>query len=223
MKPTVSALFVETEGPYFGLPDVDPWDIIRDARLYAGPNPVVAHPPCARWSLMGLCRGYYDGQDDGCFESALRSVRTFGGVLEHPAHSLAWKTFGLAKPSSSGWTQSLTDVGWTCEVDQRQYGHEARKPTWLYYVGDNPPPQLRWGQGSRGDRTVGRGWGGGREHLRARTPHEFMGVLVELARSARITPETHARRRWADTFPPLECPCCGEGIDIRRWLKEAVA
>jgi len=35
----VAALYVETDGAYFGLPDVDPWDEARDARLYAGPHP----------------------------------------------------------------------------------------------------------------------------------------------------------------------------------------
>lgn len=169
------------DGPYFGLEDVEPWDEERDARLYDGPYPVVAHPPCAHWSLMGLCRGYYDGQDEGCFEAALASVRRFGGVLEHPAHSLAWKTFALPKPAREGWTRSLlNEWEWTSEVDQRLYGHEARKPTWLFYVGPEPP-QLRWGHGARGARTVGRGWGGGREHLRARTPLEFRDVLLNLA------------------------------------------
>ena len=42
----IAALFVETGGVYFGLPNVDPWDEERDARLYDGPWPVVAHPPC---------------------------------------------------------------------------------------------------------------------------------------------------------------------------------
>ena len=40
----LAALFVETNGCYWDLPGVDPWDIIRDARLYPGPFPVVAHP-----------------------------------------------------------------------------------------------------------------------------------------------------------------------------------
>ena len=45
----VAALFVETGGAYFGVPGVDPWDEPRDARLYTGHLPVVAHPPCQRW------------------------------------------------------------------------------------------------------------------------------------------------------------------------------
>jgi hypothetical protein len=45
----IAAIFVETGGVYFGLPGVDPWDKVRDARSYPGPFPVVAHPPCQRW------------------------------------------------------------------------------------------------------------------------------------------------------------------------------
>ena len=45
----VAALYVERDGAYYGLDNVDPWDAERDARTYAGPWPVVAHPPCERW------------------------------------------------------------------------------------------------------------------------------------------------------------------------------
>lgn len=48
----IAALYVETDGAYFGLPGVDPWDEARDARKYAGPHPVVAHPPCQRWGKL---------------------------------------------------------------------------------------------------------------------------------------------------------------------------
>lgn len=79
----VAALFVEKGGVYFGLPDVDPWDEERDARRYEGPHPVVAHPPCSRWCrLAGLVEarwGHKKGDDEGCFASALASVRRWGG------------------------------------------------------------------------------------------------------------------------------------------------
>jgi len=45
----IAALFVETGGTYYGLENVNPWDEKRDARLYPGPYPCVAHPPCQRW------------------------------------------------------------------------------------------------------------------------------------------------------------------------------
>ena len=77
----IAALFVETGGVYFGLPGVAPWDVTRDARLYAGPWPVVAHPPCARLCrLAGLVEarwGHKRGEDGGCFAAALEAVRTW--------------------------------------------------------------------------------------------------------------------------------------------------
>jgi hypothetical protein len=86
---TVAALYVETDGCYFGLPGVEPWDIGLDARRYEGPHPVVAHPPCQRWGRYwgGAPRKphqYELGADEGCFEAALAAVRKWGGVLEHP-------------------------------------------------------------------------------------------------------------------------------------------
>jgi len=79
----IAALFVDARGCYAGLPDVDVWDEARDARLYPGPHPVVAHPPCTRWCrLAGLVEarwGHKRGDDGGCFASALASVRRWGG------------------------------------------------------------------------------------------------------------------------------------------------
>lgn len=179
---SVAALFVETNGVYYGLPGVDPWDVERDARNYRGAYPVVAHPPCQRWSVMGRCRGYYDGKDEGCFESALESLLRCGGVIEHPARTLAWKTFGIeAPPRSGGWIMCADDY-WTCEVDQRQYGHEANKPTWLLFRGPKPT-ELVWGRGAPGKK-VGKHYGQGRSHLSARTPLAFRDALLALARSA---------------------------------------
>lgn len=145
---TVAALYVETDGVYFGLPDVEPWDAERDARTYAGPWPVVAHPPCNKWSPLAFINrrrlpNYEIGDDGGCFAAALAAVRRFGGILEHPAQSLAWKAFGLPKPRSGSWQRTLDDAGWVTEVDQGAYGHRARKRTWLYFVGSDPPA-LDW-------------------------------------------------------------------------------
>jgi hypothetical protein len=199
---TVAALYVETDGVYFGLPDVDPWDEQRDARLYDGPWPVVAHPPCTRWCRFApgieTKYGYKVGDDGGTFAAALAAVRTFGGVLEHPAHSLAWPVFDLPKPSSAGgWTHSLFDEGATCYVEQGRYGHRARKATWLYACGIELP-ELRWGM--RPDSEPGElSWGSylykpehsvqpGRPRLRAaelsETPEAFRDELIAMARTA---------------------------------------
>ena len=147
----IAALYVETNGPYAGLDGVEVWDKARDARTYAGPHPVVAHPPCARWSTLAAVveavHGYKRGDDGGCFAAALNAVRNHGGVLEHPANSSAWRWFGMCQPpSGGGWVNADWEGGWTCCVAQRNYGHRARKLTWLYAVGCDIPT-LNWGDG----------------------------------------------------------------------------
>lgn len=139
----IAALFVATGGCYFGLPDVDAWDEPRDARRYAGADPVVAHPPCERF---GRWAGADVGKDGGCFASALAAVRRCGGVIEHPVDSKAWDLFGLAKPPrAGGWIPADDAGGWTCCVEQGHYGHRARKATWLYAV-RTARPELTWGR-----------------------------------------------------------------------------
>lgn len=151
----IAALFVETNGVYFGLDNVDPWDVTRDARTYAGPHRVVAHPPCQRWGRFwhGSTRKphqYKLGDDGGCFEAALAAVRRYGGVLEHPAHSHAWKAFGISPPTQGAGWQGADDLwgGWTCYVEQGHYGHMSRKPTWLYCAGVKLP-ELNWTRGEQ--------------------------------------------------------------------------
>jgi len=154
----IAALYIDSKGPYAGRPDVDPWDEKRDARLYAGPWPVVCHSPCARW-------GRYHGggpsarvrrvlgDDGGCFAAALAAVRRWGGVLEHPEGSHAWRHFQLfLPPKSGGWVAADLYGGWTCCVEQGHYGHRARKATWLYVdgVAGSDLPALRWGPAPRG-------------------------------------------------------------------------
>lgn len=143
----VAALFVQTDGAYFGVPGVDPWDEPRDAKQYRGPHPVVAHPDCSRWcQLAYINQKRYDhkvGDDGGVFGFALTAVRCQGGVLEHPAFSYAWPAFGLQRPPRAEW-QQCEETAWVCQVSQAAYGHRARKLTWLYYVGGRPPFPLRW-------------------------------------------------------------------------------
>ena len=194
----VAALFVERDCVYFGLPGVEPWDESKDARLYAGPHPVVAHPPCHLWvnfAALNFKRygGVHNkpGNDGGRFLSALQNVERWGGVLEHPAGSNAWREYGLLRPSVEGWTQSgrVDERGWgrwTCEVWQSAYGHPARKKTWLWYVGKNEPSDLNW------ERRPGTHQVGWFDRIKptlskkeaSRTPPAFRDALIELARSS---------------------------------------
>jgi hypothetical protein len=194
----IAALYVETGGVYYGLPDVDPWDEERDARLYAGPWPVVAHPPCARWCRLAPMleemhgAGYEVGNDGGCFTAALAAVRTWGGVLEHPAESIAWRTFHLPRPSVfAGWTQTFLDEGWVTQVSQAAYGHRAEKLTWFYYVGSEPPPALDWSRPEPEAMVSSFGHGEKvpesyrvRPSEASRTTPAFRDVLLDMARSS---------------------------------------
>ena len=207
---TVAALYVQKGGCYFGVPDVDPWDEARDARLYDGPHPVVAHPPCQRWGRYWMGSPLVvartgerkkKGDDNGCFKAALAAVRQFGGVLEHPEGSFAWEAFGLNQPPrEGGWVNADFEGGWTCRVEQGFYGHWARKPTWLYAAGCDLP-SLRWGMGQwepdpelvervgiEKAKKLGevRSRGGGTDSsARIGTPEEFRNLLLSMARSAR--------------------------------------
>lgn len=193
----IAALYVATNGIYFGLPDVDPWDAPRDARNYAGPYPVVAHPPCDRWCQMAPVNqaryGHKVGEDGGCFASALAAVRRWGGVLEHPAVTLAWPAHGLQKPpSAGGWLKTLCG-GWVAHVEQRHYGHRARKATWLYAYGVEPLP-LKWGRGPAPEAWISADRPRAElQHVRQlskkeakATPIAFRDLLLSIARTAGI-------------------------------------
>lgn len=193
----IAALYVQTNGCYFGLDGVDPWDEVRDARTYQGDMPVVAHPPCHRWGKMAKVNaarwgGKHNevGNDGGCFKSALFDVNRFGGVLEHPAQTYAWQAHMLAAPAKKGWQPS--GQGWVCEVWQSAYGHRANKATWLYYYGLRKPFELNWDR-PRGTHQVGfqdqRGKSRNKPTLSPKeanaTPELFRNALIALANHAR--------------------------------------
>jgi hypothetical protein len=197
----VAALFVASGGTYFGLPNVDAWDKKRDARTYGGFHPVIAHPPCERWGRYwsgGPNPGPRKklGDDDGCFASAIASVRRFGGILEHPEGSHAWRHFELnCPPRCGGWVMADWNGGWTCCVEQGAYGHRARKATWLYAKGVELP-SLRWGSAPGDFLRLGDGFHSTEERRRAikmgicqrlskkqraATPIEFRDLLIAIA------------------------------------------
>jgi hypothetical protein len=126
---------------------------------------------------------------------AVAQVRCWGGVLEHPAGSLLWRHCALPRPGElpDAWGGQCVEV---CQVD---WGHPARKRTWLYYVGGRLPPfparrePTHWISGGR---KVRHDHGGGvvppgirvcSAQQRRRTPPAFAAWLVNIARSTRRT------------------------------------
>lgn len=116
-----------------------------------------------------------------------------GGVLEHPRGSVLWERCGMALPGQ------LPDAhgGISLDVNQVDWGHVARKATWLYLVGVRPEayprmPRLEpthWISGGRG-RTATRnhtpvppGIKVCSAQQRRRTPPAFAEFLVSLARA----------------------------------------
>lgn len=190
---TAAALYVDSRGPYPMLLGVEYcWDKARDARTYTGPWPVVAHPPCQSWiPFASLNYHRYGGEhnrpgnDGGCFEHALGCVRTYGGVLEHPAGSKAWEHFGLTKPPEWSWEQ-VSNIEWVCRVWQSAYGHKARKVTWLLYCGNRAPLEARW-EHSKGTHQCG-GFDVKKPVISRRdailTPIPFAQYLISLAERA---------------------------------------
>jgi hypothetical protein len=173
----IAALYIEPEGCYAGVPGIDAWCELRDARCYGGPYPVVAHPPCQRWGRFwhGSTRKPHQfklGDDNGCFKAALDALEHSAGVIEHPCDSHAWRCFGIDPPKQhGGWYHTQPPMidridedaptkpthvkrqgeWWTCYVEQGHYGHMSRKPTWLLTQGLtlSQLPDLNWSRGAQ--------------------------------------------------------------------------
>lgn len=124
---TIAALYVDKGGPYYQMSGVQCWDETRDARLYAGLHPVVAHPPCGPWGNMSHQCWL---QDKTLAPIAVGQVQKYGGVLEHPLGSKLWAHSKLPRPGEG----LDAHGGHTLVVDQCEWGHACRKRTWLYVV-----------------------------------------------------------------------------------------
>lgn len=206
----IAALYVIKGGVYDNQ-EFDVFDKDRDARKYKGPHKVIAHPPCERWGrywgggpmLHGTDKQKMLGQDGGCFAHSLWAVRTFGGVLEHPEASHAFRFYGLPIPKrNGGWSVMDTYGGRSCCVAQGHYGHRAQKLTWLYAVGIDFR-ELMWGK-CEGKTRLDEGFHSKEERRckirtgicqrlsakqRAETPMEFRNLLVSLVNPAQQAEE----------------------------------
>lgn len=187
LREDVAVLYVDPRGPYPSL--VRDWyDADRDAATYPlGTLPVVAHPPCGPWSSL---RTLSQESTKDCAWFALAAVRQAGGVLEHPCGSTFFDVAGLPRPGR------LPDAfgGQTFEVDQCDFGHVARKRTWLYVVGlvgpMPPAPPKRapthWCSGGgtgRGKTPPGIKVASAQQ--RRRTPVAFAQFLIDIAARCR--------------------------------------
>lgn len=223
----VAALYVDVErGPYAQMQGVDAWGVERDARLYAGPHPVVAHPPCGGWGLLRMSRHHIWGKNGwstpeldreasemSCGPIAVRQVRQFGGVLEHPAHSMLWDYCSMPRPGLF----SDSHGGFTVVVWQGAYGHDAPKKTWLYCVDvDRGALDLR-GFADPGGRVQSM-WSSKR-HL---TPQPFAELLVEYLRVGDLKdPKRHIYR--ARNIGVLQGRIVSKRLLFKReWLDEYI-
>lgn len=141
MAPTVSVLFARSDSIYKTMPGCDVWDAERDALCWPGGSPIVAHPPCRAWGRLRQFAKPRDGEKLLAIYS-VAMIRSFGGILEHPAESTLWSHMGLPRPGE--FPDSFG--GWTLELEQFHFGHRAEKATWVYMVGCKPselPPVPR--------------------------------------------------------------------------------
>jgi hypothetical protein len=191
----VAALYVDCPGIYYEFSNVDPWNEINNAKNYHGPYPVIAHPPCGPWGALKW-NSYLDDKSTG--PRAVEQVRTFGGILEHPARSSLFNYCNLPKPND-GYDKY---GGYTIQVDQLWWGHPLQKRTWLYIVGISKvlSSNFRYidfeekvthvfGHGSGKLGRIKRRTSELRElpdNQRAKTPPRLAKWLIELARIAKV-------------------------------------
>ena len=184
----IAVLFARSDSCYKQMNGCDVYDIGRDARTWPGGCPVVAHPPCRAWGgLSHMAKPRPDEKDLARF--AVKQIREFGGVLEHPKKSKLWADQSLPAPGCFD-----EYGGWTLPIFQQWFGHRAEKATLLYIVGCNPsdipeiPLQLGRAShvistGSTNHIKFGeQGWRPAVSHAeREHTPIELARWLVELA------------------------------------------
>ena len=131
---------------------------------------------------------------------AVKQIRQYGGVLEHPKKSKLWSDQSLPAPGCFD-----EFGGWTLPIFQQWFGHRAEKATLLYIVGcapaDIPEIPLQLGRASHVISTGStnhikfgeQGWRPAVSHAeREHTPPGLAKWLVELARRCTQIQKTEA-------------------------------
>lgn len=130
INPSITTILFTKKNSIYKELNTDTWDITRDATKYTGTEPVIAHPPCRAWGNYRHMAKPTPGEKYLAIW-AIRKIRQNGGVLEHPKGSTLWKRLKLPK----GKDQPDHWGGWTLNIDQKWFGHRAKKNTNLYIVG----------------------------------------------------------------------------------------
>lgn len=122
--------FVADNSYYRLLPDLDLFDLRRNALSTKSNAPAIYHPPCRSWGRLRQFAKTPAGEHWLAVWSVLRMWR-YGGVLEHPAGSKLWSFMNLARPGQSYDLHG----GFSVSLNQSWFGYPAKKNTWLYIVG----------------------------------------------------------------------------------------
>lgn len=198
---TVAVLCAARKTSYREIPGVEIYDEVRDARTFPGGMPVIAHPPCRRWTTFGANmlkatakhgnRLPTDAEIKQERELGLwcaRQVQENGGILEQPAGSKLFESAGLPLPGLPQSPESFSLHVW-----QAWWGYPLKKGTWLYFCGISKfvieiPFVLR-----PLNTHDGREWDFKISHssrMRSHTVPAFANWLVDLARTAVVSDES---------------------------------
>ena len=174
----VAVLCAPRNSVYHTLPTVDVYDVLRDARMFQGGMPIVAHPPCRAWSAYCAHQAKPLPGEKELGLWCCEMLKQCGGVLEQPAHSRLFEAGGLPLPPSGD------AVLWSQQVDQWWWGDSRKKSTWLCFSGIPResvavPYALR--ATDTGDK---RRWQVMSHNQRSATPVAFAAWLVAIARAS---------------------------------------
>lgn len=128
----VAILCASGRSIYRHLPNTLVYDRARDASQFAGPNAVVAHPPCKLWckTLRHLAKSEDPEEEKELGRFCVRKVLENGGVLEQPAHSRLFAEMNLPVPK-----RPAHAFLFTIYLEQIWFGGPVRKPTWILVSG----------------------------------------------------------------------------------------